>query len=76
MNEQYIWIIMIGIIIILGIIIFRALTNFFENRKIEKILNYIDNKAKEKEYRKRFQECLDIIEKCNKEKENENGERN
>lgn len=67
---------MIGIIIILGIIIFRALTNFFENRKIEKILNYIDNKAKEKEYRKRFQECLDIIEKCNKEKENENGERN
>lgn len=67
---------MIGIIIILGIIIFRALTNFFENRKIEKILNYIDNKAKEKEYRKRFQECLDIIEKCNNEKENENGERN
>lgn len=70
MKEQYIWLIMIGIIIILGIIIFKALTNFFENRKIDKILNYIDNKAKEKEYRKRFQECLDIIEKCNKEREN------
>ena len=67
---------MIGIVVILSIVVFKTLTNFFENRKIAKILTYIDKRAQEREYKKRFQECLDIIERCEKERMNENGERN
>lgn len=62
MKEGYIWLILIELAIIGLVFIIRYILKKIEERKVNKILKFIDRKSKEdKEAEERFKECIEII---------------
>lgn len=62
MKEGYIWLILIELAIIGLVFIIRCILKKIEERKVNKILKFIDRKSKEdKEAEERFKECIEII---------------
>lgn len=71
MDRQYIWLVLVELSIILIVVITKLVGHFLEAKKINSILEFIEQRAKEKEIRDKFNECLDIIEKNKNRKEDE-----
>ena len=69
MENAYIYLIIAEGIIILAIIGIKLLFNYFENKKIKSVLNFIDRKAQENKdsTTDRLKECIEIIKQNNKE---------
>lgn len=66
MKEGYIWLILIELAIIGLVFIIRYILKKIEERKVNKILKFIDKKSKEsKETEDKFKECLEIIKQNN-----------
>lgn len=65
MDNCFIWLVVGELIILLFIFIVKLIFKYAEKKKIDGILEYIDKRAKEKEINKKFQECIDIINKNN-----------
>ena len=66
MKEGYIWLILIELVIIGLVFIIRYILKKIEERKVNKILKFIDKKSKEnKETEDKFKECLEIIKQNN-----------
>lgn len=66
MKEGYIWLILIELAIIGLVFIIRYILKKIEERKVSKILKFIDKKSKEsKETEDKFKECLEIIKQNN-----------
>lgn len=62
MKEGYIWLILIELAIIGLVFIIRYILKKIEERKVNKILKFIDRKSKEdKEAKERFKECIELI---------------
>lgn len=62
MKEGYIWLILIELAIIGLVFIIRYILKKIEERKVNKILKFIDRKSKEdKEAEERFKACIEII---------------
>ena len=59
------------LIVIFIIFIVKYILYLVETNKIKKILDFMESKSREKEFKIKFQECIDIIEKCKEEIENE-----
>jgi hypothetical protein len=66
MKEGYIWLILIELAIIGLVFIIRYILKKIEERKVNKILKFIDKKSKEsKETEAKFKECLEIVKQNN-----------
>lgn len=73
MEKQYIWLIIGELLIIALVVIVKLIFDHLEKKKVNSILKFIDKKAKEKEAARKFDDCLEIINKCRRD---ENGKRN
>ena len=65
MDNPYIWLVLGELIIIAIIIIIKLIFNRLENKKLDKIINFLDRKTKENKNNTmddKFKECLKIIE--------------
>ena len=65
MDNPYIWLVLGELIIIAIIIIIKLIFNKLENKKLDKIINFLDRKTKENKNNTvddKFKECLKIIE--------------
>ena len=65
MNNPYIWLVLGELIIIAIIIIIKLIFNRLENKKLDKIINFLDRKTKENKNNTvddKFKECIKIIE--------------
>ena len=65
MDNPYIWLGLGELIIIAIIIIIKLIFNRLENKKLDKIINFLDRKTKENKNNTiddKFKECLKIIE--------------
>ena len=65
MDNPYIWLVLGELIIIAIIIIIRLIFNKLEDKKLDKIINFLDRKTKENKNNTiddKFKECLKIIE--------------
>lgn len=66
MDNPYIWLVLGELIIIAIIIIIKLIFDKLENKKLDKIINFLDRKTKENKNNTmddKFKECLKIIEK-------------
>lgn len=66
MDNPYIWLVLGELIIIAIIIIIKLIFDKLENKKLDKIINFLDRKTKESKNNimdDKFKECLKIIEK-------------
>ena len=64
-DNPYIWLVLGELIIIAIIIIIKLIFNKLENKKLDKIINFLDRKTKENKNNTvddKFKECLKIIE--------------
>ena len=64
MDNPYIWLGLGELIIIAIIIIIKLIFNRLENKKLDKIINFLDRKTKENKNNTmddKFKECLKII---------------
>ena len=64
-DNPYIWLGLGELIIIAIIIIIKLIFNRLENKKLDKIINFLDRKTKENKNNTmddKFKECLKIIE--------------
>lgn len=65
MDNPYIWLVLGELIIIAIIIIIKLIFNRLENKKLDKIINFLDRKTKENKNSTvddKFKECIKIIE--------------
>ena len=65
MDNPYIWLVLGELIIIAIIIIIRLIFNKLEDKKLDKIINFLDRKTKENKNNTvddKFKECIKIIE--------------
>ena len=65
MDNPYIWLGLGELIIIAIIIIIKLIFNRLENKKLDKIINFLDRKTKENKNNivdDKFRECIKIIE--------------
>lgn len=65
MDNPYIWLVLGELIIIAIIIIIKLIFNRLENKKLDKIINFLDRKTKENKNNTvddKFKECIKIIE--------------
>ena len=65
MDNPYIWLGLGELIIIAIIIIIKLIFNRLENKKLDKIINFLDRKTKENKNNTvddKFKECIKIIE--------------
>ena len=65
MDNPYIWLGLGELIIIAIIIIIKLIFNRLENKKLDKIINFLDRKTKEHKNNTvddKFKECIKIIE--------------
>ena len=65
LDNPYIWLVLGELIIIAIIIIIKLIFNRLENKKLDKIINFLDRKTKENKNNTmddKFKECLKIIE--------------
>ena len=65
MDNPYIWLVLGELIIIAFIVIIKIIFNKLENKKLDKIINFLDRKTKENKNNTmddKFKECLKIIE--------------
>ena len=65
MDNPYIWLVLGELIIIAIIIIIKLIFNKLENKKLDKIINFLDRKTKENKNNTvddKFKECIKIIE--------------
>ena len=65
MDNPYIWLVLGELIIIAIIIIIKLIFNRLENKKLHKIINFLDRKTKENKNNTvddKFKECIKIIE--------------
>ena len=65
LDNPYIWLVLGELIIIAIIIIIRLIFNKLEDKKLDKIINFLDRKTKENKNNTmddKFKECLKIIE--------------
>ena len=65
MDNPYIWLVLGELIIIAIIIIIKLIFNKLEDKKLDKIINFLDRKTKENKNNTmddKFKECLKIIE--------------
>ena len=65
MDNPYIWLVLGELIIIAIIIIIKLIFNRLENKKLDKIINFLDKKTKENKNNTvddKFKECIKIIE--------------
>ena len=61
MNSEVIWLIIGEIIVITIIIIIKIIIKHMEKKKVDEIVNFIDQKSKDKQIVNRLQECSDIM---------------
>ena len=65
MDNPYIWLVLGELIIIAFIVIIKVIFNKLENKKLDKIINFLDRKTKENKNNTvddKFKECIKIIE--------------
>lgn len=65
MDNPYIWLVLGELIIIAFIVIIKVIFNKLENKKLDKIINFLDKKTKENKNNTvddKFKECIKIIE--------------
>ena len=65
LDNPYIWLVLGELIIIAIIIIIKLIFNMLENKKLDKIINFLDRKTKENKnntMNDKFKECIKIIE--------------
>lgn len=65
MDNPYIWLVLGELIIIAFIVIIKVIFNKLENKKLDKIINFLDKKTKENKNNivdDKFKECIKIIE--------------
>ena len=65
LDNPYIWLVLGELIIIAIIIIIKLIFNKLEDKKLDKIINFLDRKTKENKNNTiddKFKECLKIIE--------------
>lgn len=55
------WLVLVQLLIIAIIVIIKVILNYYEQKKIDKILNYFDKRAKENENEKQFKMCLEML---------------
>ena len=55
------WLVLVQLLIIAIIVIIKVILNYYEQKKIDKILNYFDKRAKENETEKQFKMCLEML---------------
>ena len=69
MDSAFIYLVIAEIVIIALVIGIKLLFNYFENKKIKSVLDFIDRKSKENKEgtTDRFKECIEIIKQNNKE---------
>lgn len=71
MESGYIWLIAMQLLVIFIIFVVKYILYLVETNKIKKILDFIETRSREKDFKVKFQECIDIIEKCKEDIENE-----
>ena len=65
LDNPYIWLVLGELIIIAIIIIIKLIFNKLEDKKLDKIINFLDRKTKENQdnnMNDKFKECIKIIE--------------
>lgn len=67
MDSIYFWLVVAELIIIALIVIIKLIFSYFENKKINGILNFFEKRAKEKDIEDKYKQCLEIIRKNKKE---------
>ena len=55
------WLVLVQLLIIAIIVIIKVILNYYEQKKIDKILNYFDKRAKENETEKQLKMCLEML---------------
>lgn len=64
LDNPYIWLVIGELIIIAFIVIIKIIFNKLENKKLDKIINFLDKKTKENQcnnINNKFKECIKII---------------
>lgn len=66
MDVGFIWLVVGELIVITIVIIARLIFKKMEEKKVNKVLNFIERKSKDKDINDKFKECLEIIRENNK----------
>lgn len=73
MKEGFLWLILGELCAFLVILVFKFISNYFETKKINSILDFFKNRMKEKELEEKYNQCLKIIKENSVRGSNKNG---